>query len=66
MRRLHVIPTNDFSIHNAQDTCWCHPTETSQSIFVHNAEDCREAKERATGTGCPYKEWVIIGESVKP
>jgi hypothetical protein len=64
VRRLHVIPVNDHDLHNAQSSCWCHPTEVQAHLFAHNAKDCRESRERMTGKGCPLSEWVIVGEEI--
>jgi hypothetical protein len=45
--RIHVIPVGDLDLHAGQEICWCHPTEVDLGIWVHNAKDCREARERA-------------------
>ena len=63
-RRYHTLPVGDVEIHAAQETCWCHPTETSPNVWVHNAKDCREAEERITGEGTG-EGWVVIAENVK-
>ncbi len=47
--RIHVIPVGDLDLHAGQEICWCHPTEIDLGIWVHNAKDCREARERVTG-----------------
>lgn len=61
-RRIHVIPIGDYEIHAAQATCWCHPVER-ESVWIHNAKDCREARERA---GIKSSEgWVNIAEVLK-
>jgi hypothetical protein len=74
-RRLHVIPIGDLQVHAAQEICWCHPTETEPGIVVHNAKDCREARERALCSPAAtdaeinaYKhlEWILIAEYVPP
>jgi hypothetical protein len=65
VRRLHVIPIGDEEIHAAQTLCWCHPTAFEAPLWVHNARDCREAKERATGVKCS-DGWVTIAEYVEP
>lgn len=64
MVRLHTIPIGDYAIHAAQDSCWCHPTAMSEGlVWVHNAKDCRESKERVTGERCS-EGWVNIAEYV--
>lgn len=62
-RRIHVIPVGDVEIHAAQELCWCHPTETEPRLLVHNAKDCREARERVTGEKCS-DGWINIAERV--
>jgi len=63
MVRMHIIPIGDIDIHYAQSTCWCHPLEKERNIFMHNAKDCREVKERLTNKGCS-EGWVIIKEKI--
>lgn len=60
---IHVIPIADTHIHQAQSSCWCHPTEvdTTNHIVAHNAQDCREAKERFTGKKSS-QGWINIAE----
>ena len=65
VRRIHVLPVGDMEIHAAQELCWCHPTETEPRLWVHNAKDCREARERATGKKCS-DGWIFIAEYVPP
>ncbi len=65
MRRIHALPVGDLEVHAAQSTCWCHPTETSPQVWVHNAKDCREVHERFTGEGKPGDNWVCIAEEVQ-
>lgn len=65
VRRIHVLPVGDAEIHSAQEICWCHPTETEPRLWVHNAKDCREARERATGEKCS-DGWINIAEYVPP
>lgn len=65
VRRIHVLPVGDVELHAAQSICWCHPTETEPKLWVHNAKDCREARERATGEKCG-DGWVNIAEYVPP
>lgn len=43
--RAHVVPVNDLRAHVSDSACWCSPTE-NESIFTHNAMDCREQYER--------------------
>ena len=61
IRNIHVIPVGDYKIHAAQEICWCHPTEIEPKVWVHNAQDCREARERATGEKCS-PGWINIAE----
>lgn len=65
VRRLHVIPVGDREIHAAQESCWCHPAHTGSNVWVHNAKDCREARERATGEKCS-EGWINIAECIMP
>lgn len=70
VRRVHVIPIGDTGgpgndgLHAAQEICWCHPTETEPRLWVHNAHDCREARERVTGEQCS-DGWINIAEFVE-
>lgn len=48
-RSVHVLPLNDTMAHFVNPACPCYPLEIEKGLFVHNAEDCREAKERITG-----------------
>jgi hypothetical protein len=63
VRCIHSIPLGDEQIHSAQEICWCNPTETEPRLWVHNAKDCREAKERATGEKCS-DGWINIAEFI--
>lgn len=65
VRRIHVLPIGDVELHAAQELCWCHPTETEPRLWVHNAKDVREARERATGEKCS-DGWINIAEYVPP
>jgi hypothetical protein len=61
-RLIHCIPIGDFYLHEGKETCWCHPIrdQNDPMTVIHNAKDCREAKERngiSTGKG-----WVNIAE----
>ncbi len=59
-KRLHVIPLDDVTLHAGQKKCWCHPCEREPGIWVHNAKDAREAKERdGIITG---KSWATLAE----
>lgn len=60
--RYHVLPVGDLDIHQAQTTCWCHPLETEPNLWVHNAKDCREARERITGKKVS-DGWINIAEA---
>jgi hypothetical protein len=53
-------------MHTAQSTCWCFPIEDDvvPGVIVHNAKDCREAKERQ-GLRNADHFWVAIGELVR-
>lgn len=64
VQRIHSIPVGDLELHAAQETCWCHPTETAPAVWVHNAKDCRESRERVTGEKCSAG-WINIAEVVK-
>lgn len=58
--RPHVIPIGDTHVHCASEKCWCHPLN-KDGVVIHNAKDCREAKERnKIETG---KFWVEIDEA---
>jgi len=65
VRRIHVVPIGDEELHAAQEICWCHPTETEPRLWVHNAKDCRESKERATGEKCS-DGWISVAEFIAP
>jgi hypothetical protein len=62
-RRIHVLPVGDIKYHSAQEICPCHPTETEPRLWVHNAWDNREAKERASGEKCS-DGWINFAEFV--
>lgn len=63
-RRIHVLPVGDVELHAAQAICWCHPLELEPRLWVHHAKDCREARERVTGTGCS-DGWVNVAEFIE-
>lgn len=54
----HVMPFEDSESHEISDGCSCHPTEID-GVMVHNAWDCREARERI---GIPGKPWGVFAE----
>lgn len=83
---LHVIPIGDKKIHCANKNCWCFPVPDKDptgnyapdTIWVHNAADCREKHERQENRqkskwlASPPSEaamrmlstgWVFIGET---
>lgn len=64
---LHVIPMNDSGEHEVETHCACVPNLydsrcTDRDIWVHNAFDKREFRERVTGAGEPGKEWEVVRE----
>ena len=72
MSNLHAIPVGgDEPIHYANAECWCYPVPDTEepTLLVHNAKDCREARERlrpqCTGRKHEGKEvWVLIGQEI--
>lgn len=57
----HTIPVGGSEpVHVCAASCWCHPLLTD-GVIVHNAEDCREARERHGHTE-PDEKWVIVGQ----
>lgn len=60
MRRLtNVIPVGDLKLHEAGKECWCFPLLVEEDLtLIHNAADCREAKERAGHHG--DLGWVLV------
>lgn len=61
-RLLHIIPVgNSEPVHDANIACWCHPLRQECTV-VHNAKDCREARERLNISTGPESRWVLIGE----
>lgn len=38
---MHVVPLNDLRDHEAEETCWCRPTE-DEGVWVHHSLDGRE------------------------
>lgn len=63
MKRLHTIPVGDLEVHSAQTSCWCHPVNVESEIWVHNAKDCRESKERSLNKKVS-DGWIIISEVI--
>ena len=63
MNRIHVIPVGDEDAHAAQATCWCHPLDSGDGVWLHHAKDCREAHERQNGEQCS-EGWVNIREEI--
>lgn len=48
--QLHSFPVGgDEPLHFVSSDCWCHPSHDAETdaLWIHNAKDCREAKERA-------------------
>lgn len=67
IRLLHTIPVGgEEPIHDATPSCWCYPTSdrAEPGVIVHNAKDCREARER-NGKANPDLKWVIIGQLLR-
>jgi hypothetical protein len=64
MTIIHSIPVGgNEPIHLADKRCWCYPTQDLESfnLFIHNAKDCREFKERR-GINTPNDSfWIIVG-----
>lgn len=63
---IHVIPVGGTEpLHVASVSCWCHPLPDEGAI-LHNASDCREARERQ-GSHRPGLDWVLVyGTPVAP
>ncbi len=62
---INVIPRNDEKAHEHGVTCWCKPMLTTSDhgevIAVHQATDCRETCERATGESlADDKKWLVL------
>lgn len=61
---LHIIPIGDSDRpHIASNYCWCYPVKVDTGNWLHNAKDCREAKERITKEKCSAG-WLIVGEAI--
>lgn len=58
-KKIHVIPANDTYLHEGSLRCWCFPLEKEIGIIIHNAKDCREAKERK---GTSTDVWFHVAE----
>ncbi len=64
---FHVIPVGGAEpVHRCDASCWCHPTPDPDetNLIVHNARDCREARERF-GCARPDEKWAIV-EALAP
>jgi hypothetical protein len=64
MHLFHTIPVGgNEPVHDADVKCWCYPTSdrNTPEVIVHNAKDCREARER-NGVVNPDLKWVLIGQ----
>lgn len=64
---LHIIPQNDTEEHEASCYCTCQPSaceevESDRAIWVHDAWDEREYRERVTKAGEPGKAWEVVRE----
>lgn len=71
VRRLHSFPVGgEEPLHICSPECWCYPVRDTEQpgLWVHNAKDCREAKERAGRTDMLAVDslWVLALENVKP
>ena len=69
VRRIHVIPVDDKDefgmdfLHTATRDCPCQPLcEEPIGLFVHHAQDLREARERMTGKA--VLGWTHVAEFV--
>ncbi len=64
-KRPHVIPVGgEEPAHECHAACWCFPRAVSREggvVMVHNAKDCREARERH-GAEVSGEFWVTIIE----
>jgi hypothetical protein len=70
-RRLHSFPVGgDEPLHICSPDCWCYPVRDTEqpALWIHNAKDCREAKERAGRTDLLAVDsfWVLALENVEP
>lgn len=71
VRRLHSLPVGgEEPLHICSHDCWCYPVQDTEQpgLWIHNAKDCREAKERAGRTDMLSVDslWVLALENVKP
>jgi hypothetical protein len=71
VRRLHSFPVGgDEPLHICSPACWCYPVRDKEQplLWIHNASDCREAKERAGRTDLLAADslWVLAFENVEP
>lgn len=63
---VNVLPENDEREHIADVYCWCEPTISDSDaskgpLIIHNAADCREVIEQATGEQWEAgKGWIRI------
>jgi hypothetical protein len=62
LQAAHVIPVGDEMVHFAHPACPCKPTLQNDGVAVHNAEDCREYAEVATGGEKCSEGWMIVME----
>ncbi len=61
---VHIVPVHDTRLHTYDEHCFCYPfmdmtAKFRMPVWIHNAEDCREARERTTGA-VSGKGWAII------
>lgn len=51
-------------MHDATLSCWCFPAHDRDTpeVIVHNAKDCREAKERNGSKTSGDQKWVLVGQ----
>lgn len=44
----HLVPCGDLRLHQLDPSCWCKPTEDSETpdFWIHNSADGREAFEQ--------------------
>jgi hypothetical protein len=71
VRRLHSFPVGgDEPLHICNPACWCYPVRDTEQpgLWIHNAKDCREAKERKGRTDLLAVDsfWVLVFENVEP
>lgn len=57
-KTVHVIPVDDLRKHVPKAKCWCFPITMFDGVFIHNAKDCREARERV-GRADLSKGWEL-------